>query len=195
MIAPASLPSLANGTRSRASSSLARKVHHRRAVVRIAGAEADAGEVFQAGGGAGLVQAADERAGELDDGLGIAAEGAALQTFRRIVAADVDDRREIDLDVEVAQRHADDASAPARHLGRLGAFGECLHARQAGDEMAEAVDAASLFIDHEERRRGRRERFDLGGQLAELVRLADVAAEDDDGVRRVVREGCGVRDR
>src|SRR2546426_12747167 len=94
--------------------------------------------------GAGRVKPAHERAGQIDDGLRITAECPALESFRRAVAADVDDRREINLDIEVTERHADQPAQPSGQLDRLFAFGKRFHARQSGKEVAEAIDAASL---------------------------------------------------
>src|SRR5262249_48938026 len=130
---------------------LERDVDDRGAVMRIGRAGADAGKMFDARGDARAVQAAHERAGELDDGVDVAAERAALEALRRFGAAHVDHRREIDLDVKPAQRHPNYAPAPRRHLRRALPLRECLGAGQSGNDVAEPIDAAALLIDHEER--------------------------------------------
>ena len=108
------------------------QIHHRRAVVWIARAQADSWEMLETRGRTGQLKAADERAGKLDDRLGVAAERAALQTLRCLVAPNVHHRREIDLDVEPAQRHADHTAAPVRHHNPLLPFRKHLSARKAG---------------------------------------------------------------
>src|SRR2546425_7231169 len=132
--------------------------------------------------GACRVKPAHERAGQIDDGLWIAAEGPALESFRRALAADVDDRREINLDIEVAERHADEPPQPSGQLYRLFAFSKRFRARQSTNKVAEAIDPPSLFIDHENRRPSS-QRLHLAHQVAELSRVGDVPAEENDRVR------------
>ncbi len=127
--------------------------------------------------------AAHELAGELDHGRGVRAETAALEPFGRVLPLDVDHGREVDLDVEVAERHADDAAEPARHLARVLPLEEGFGARHAGDEVPQPVDPASFLIDQDERR-ARRMRLAVGDEVAELRFRFDVPAEEHDRVRR-----------
>jgi len=145
--------------------------------------------VFETRRGSGGVQAADERARELDHGVGICAERAALETFRRNGMADVDDGCEIDLDVEEPERHADDPAEPLREPGRLVAFAEPFRARQSGQDVAQPVDAPAFLIDHEERGPFRKA-LHLGHELDELLRRPDVPPEQHDRVRRVVPQNA-----
>ena len=181
------------------------------AVVRIGGSDSDSGEMFEARAGAGRMQTAHEGAGEIDHSFRIAAECSPLESLRRLPAADVDHRREIDLDVEVPQRHADDLPHPRGKFDRLIAFAERFRARQAGDEMPQPIDASTLFVDHE-RWRPLRDRFLFADEIGELLaadtelpgnvsdaeaeRLEAIMSDRKSGMRRALhpkRHGASAR--
>src|SRR5205823_14062399 len=54
-------------------------------------------------------------------------------------------------------------------------------ARESRNEMAKAIDASPFFVDHENGRAAR-DRFHFADQLAKLLRIGDVAAEEHDRV-------------
>ena len=55
---------------------------------------------------------------------------------------------------------------------------EDAHRRQAGESLAEALDAAALVVDANQQRRGL-QRADVGGERSKLRRVAVVAREQD----------------
>src|SRR5205085_9276300 len=150
--------------------------------MRIGRSESDAWKVLETRRRASGMESAHERAGEIDDCLDVRAKRATFQSLRRLFTANVDDRREIDFDVEPAQRLSDHPAEPLRQLARRLSFRECFRARQPANEMTQSIDASSLLIDHHQRRT-RRNLLHFVDQRASLIGVADVASEEDDRIR------------
>src|SRR5260221_6765837 len=130
---------------------------------------------------AGPMKAVGKRARQLDAALGVAPERTALEAFGRDLAANVDDRREVDLDVEPPQRETDHPSSPFRQFNRPLPLREDLGTGQAGDQVSQPRHPPAFLVDHQKGRPSGNA-LDLPDELAQLLRITDIPSEEHDGV-------------
>jgi hypothetical protein len=146
-----------------------------RAVVRVDGGVAVAGEMLGRGSHAGRLQARHHGGAQLGNARGVAAKGA--RAYHRVPRVDVDiaHRRIIDVDAHRRQFAPDGAARAARQLRRTRrAQGQVAGKRRRARQRHER---AALLIDGDEHRRlagGGRGALQGGGQRAHLGRVLDV---------------------
>ncbi len=163
--------------------------------VRVAGRVAVAGEVLGAGRDAGGLQAADVRGGVPGRQVAVAAEGADAD--HRVVRVGVDVRvgRVVQVHADGGQVEPDRAGDPLGEVGVVD-LAERQVARVGGPAgHFEAGDVAALLVGGDQQVAV--ERVHLRGQRGDLLRGADVAAEQGDAAEFAVAQsaaqplGCG----
>src|SRR6185295_8567112 len=141
-------------------------------------------EVLQAAARAARVEAGEEGPRSLDDSARVRAERAVVERVAAFAAIEIDDRREVDVEIEEAERAPDRPARFERVTGRLG--GQARGARRGPDDPAQAVDPPPFGVDREDRS-GQRA-ADGADERAELFRALAVAAEEDDPARAMIGE-------
>ena len=159
--------------------------------VRVGGNEAVAGEMFAAGGHAGILHALHEGMREPDHRLRVGVQGAVADHAGDAVI-EVEHRREAEIDAVRAQFRGHDITDFARQRPgtlwmRIMDPPQRPHRRQTREALAETLHAPAFLIGRDQKRR-RLERADLRGEAGKLCRALVIALKQDDAAHQRMRE-------
>ena len=125
------------------------------------------------------LQRPHDRGAEPGDVLGLLRQRAIADDRVLRVGVDVEDRRVIEGDADALQLGRERSRESLRQL-RVAAAAERRHRRPLGERRLEARDAAAFLIDRDPGRQIGHEARGIERQLGDLLRLGDVAGEQDD---------------
>src|SRR5438552_17636092 len=155
---------------------IARKRHHRHFNVRIDGAGADAGKVFQTTDTAGALQFANVNRRVAEDFAGRTAKGTRVQTIGELTPLLSDDRHhrgEVNIKPEHAQQSAGNLSECSRAC-QVAMLSNGPRGRHRRKNQSHAIDEAAFLIDSTERNHGQDCAYTVE-QLSNLFRGLNIA--------------------
>ena len=158
--------------------SIGRLIDERQLEMRIGTCVAVTRKMLAARRYAFALQGADDDAAQTRNFFGLFSEGA-IANYRVVgIGMNIEDRSVVERDADRAQFARERAPETLGQRIRVGAP-EHRHWRPARKRFLEAGDAAALLVYADPCGHGASERFDVSGQLHDLFRRFDVAAEKD----------------
>ena len=156
-----------------------RMLDERQFVVRVGGRVAVARKVFSARGDAFSLQRTDDRRAETGDVFRVVGERAIANDRVLRVGLDVEHRCVVEREADRFELGRERAREPFRQP-TVAAPAQRRHRRPLGKRRLQSGHAAAFLVDGDPRRKVRRQARSLEAHLGDLLRLADIAREEDD---------------